>query len=40
MMAVSVWLTYSGGVDSMSQIREDITGRTSEERYEQLILEL
>ena len=30
----------SGGVDSMSQIKRDITGGTSKERYEQLILEL
>ena len=28
------------GIDSMSQIKGDITGRTSKERYEQLILEL
>ena len=30
----------SGGGDSMSQIKGDITGRTSKERYEPLILEL
>ena len=36
------WLfrSDSGSVDSMSQIKEDIIGRTSKERYEQLILEL
>ena len=27
-------------LDSMSQIKGDITGRTSKERYEELILEL
>ena len=30
----------SGSVDFMSQIKGDISGRTSKERYEQLILEL
>ena len=30
----------AGGDDCMSQIKGDITGRTSKERYEQLILEL
>ena len=36
MMAVS----DSGGIDSMSQIKANIAGRTSKERYEQPILEL
>ena len=30
----------SGAIDSMSQIKGNITGRTSKERYEQPILEL
>ena len=34
------WQSELEGIDSMSQIKGDITGRTSKERYEQLILEL
>ena len=33
-------LVDSSGVDCMTQIEGDITGRTSKGRYEQLILEL